>query len=88
MNTRAYRDFPHVSDVAEGFGRLLLMSGANGACNISSGEPVRIGDLVEIMARRYNADARLILDRITERSGEPCLLVGENLKLGALGLDA
>lgn len=84
VNTRAYRDFLHVSDVAEGL-IALLMSGANGAYNISSGEPVRIGDLVEIMARHYNADARLILDRTTERSGEPYLLIGENIKLRALG---
>ncbi|MTW20633.1 NAD-dependent epimerase/dehydratase family protein [Allochromatium palmeri] len=84
VNARAYRDFLHASDVAEGL-ITLLISGANGSYNISSGEPVRIGDLVEIMARHYNVDARLILDRITERSGEPCLLVGENLKLRALG---
>jgi nucleoside-diphosphate-sugar epimerase len=84
VNTRAYRDFLHVSDVAEGL-IALLMSGANGAYNISSGEPMRIGELVEIMARHYNVDARLILDLATERSGEPCLLIGENLKLRALG---
>lgn len=84
VNAQAYRDFLHASDVAEGL-IALLISGANGAYNISSGEPMRIGDLVEIMARHYNADARLILDLATERSGEPCLLVGENFKLKALG---
>jgi nucleoside-diphosphate-sugar epimerase len=84
VDARAYRDFLHASDVAEGL-IALLMSGANGAYNISSGEPLRIRDLVEIMARHYNADARLILDLATEHSGEPCLLVGESLKLRALG---
>ncbi|AFL72921.1 NAD-dependent epimerase/dehydratase family protein [Thiocystis violascens] len=84
VNATAYRDFLHASDVAEGF-FALLHAGANGAYNVSSGEPVRIGELVRALAGYYDADPRPVLDLTTERQGEPRLLVGESLGLRAFG---
>lgn len=84
VNATAYRDLLHASDVAEGF-ITLLKSGENGVCNISSGQPVRLADVVQELARLLDADPQIVLDLTTERPGEPPLLVGENLKLKALG---
>lgn len=84
VNAPAYRDFLHASDVAEGF-IALLQSNANGVYNISSGQPVQIEHLVRELARLLDADPQAVLDLTTERPGEPPLLVGENLKLKALG---
>lgn len=84
VNATAYRDFLHVSDVAEGFVRLLT-TGASGAYNICSGEPVCLAEVVTTLATLLGADPEPILALTTERPGEPPLLVGENLKLKALG---
>ena len=84
VNATAYRDFLHVSDVAEGFVRLLT-TGASGAYNICSGEPVRLAEVVTTLASLLGADPESVLALTTERPGEPPLLVGENLKLKALG---
>ena len=84
VNARAYRDFLHASDVAAGF-LALLHSGASGAYNISSGQPVQLCDLVCELARLLEADPQPVLELAGERSGEPLLLVGENLKLRTLG---
>lgn len=84
VNAVAYRDFLHASDVAEGF-IALLQRGENGAYNISSGQPVRLADVVQELAQLLDADPQAVLDLTTERPGEPPLLVGENLKLKALG---
>lgn len=84
VNATAYRDFLHARDVAEGF-VALLRGGTSGAYNISSGQPVRLGDVVRELAQVLGADARPVLALSVERPGEPPLLVGENLKLKALG---
>lgn len=84
VNATAYRDFLHVSDVAEGF-IALLRSGASGAYNISSGQPVQLGDVVRELARLLDADQQVVLNFTAERPGEPPLLVGENLKLKTQG---
>jgi nucleoside-diphosphate-sugar epimerase len=79
-----YRDFLHASDAAEGF-VALLRSGATGQYNISSGQPVQIGQLTRELAMLLAVDPKPILALTTERPGEPVLLVGENLKLKGLG---
>jgi len=84
VDATAYRDLLHVSDVAEAF-VALLRSGANGAYNISSGQPVLLGDVVRELARLLDADPHVVLRLTSGRQGEPHLLVGENLKLKALG---
>lgn len=84
VNATAYRDFLHVSDVAEGFVQLLT-TGASGAYNICSGEPVRLAEVVKTLAGLLGANPAPVLALATERLGEPPLLVGENRKLKALG---
>lgn len=84
VNAHAYRDFLHVSDVAEGFVSLLLTN-ANGAYNVSSGEPTRLAEIVTTLATLLDADPEPVLAMATQRPDEPNLLVGENLKLKALG---
>lgn len=84
VNATAYRDFLHAFDVAEGFVQLLT-AGACGTYNICSGEPVRLAEVVTTLASLLGADPESVLALTTERPGEPPLLVGENLKLKALG---
>lgn len=84
VNADAWRDFLHVTEVAQGF-VTLLCDESEGIFNISSGRPVQLGDLVQRLAQHFDADPRLVLDLATERPGEPPFLVGENIKLQALG---
>lgn len=84
VNAMVYRDFLHASDVAAAFVRLLTHS-ANGTYNVSSGEPTRLAEVVTTLANLIGADPQPVLALATERPGEPPLLVGENLKLKALG---
>lgn len=84
VNSMAYRDFLHASDVAEGFVRLLTQ-GASGTYNVCSGEPTRLAEVVTTLASLLSADPEPVLALTTERPGEPPLLVGQNLKLKTLG---
>lgn len=84
VNASAYRDFLHVSDVAQGF-RCLLQRGANGAFNISSGQATLLADLVRALADLLDADAQAVLGLTSARPGEPHLLVGANDRIQALG---
>lgn len=83
VNAAVYRDFLHASDVAEGFFALLRCE-ASGVFNISSGQPLQLRELVQALAMQLNADPELVLRLTTQRTGEPPLLVGANLKLKAL----
>lgn len=84
INTVAYRDFLHASDVAAGF-ITLLQSAEHSAYNISSGQPVLLENTVRYLAKFLNADPQQVLDLSIERLGEPNLLVGDNHQLRALG---
>jgi len=84
VNAYAYRDFLHVSDVAEGFVRLLTAE-ASGAYNVCSGEPTRLADVVTTLASLLGADPAPVLALTTEHPGDPPLLVGESVKLKTLG---
>jgi len=84
VNTNAYRDFLHASDVAEGFVRLLTAE-TSGAYNLCSGEPTRLAEIVTTLASLLGADPAPVLALTPECPGEPPLIVGENLKLKALG---
>lgn len=84
VNALAYRDFLHASDVAQGFVRLLI-EGERGVYNLCSGEPTRLAEVVTTLASLLGADPEPVLALATERPGESHLLVGENLKLRALG---
>lgn len=87
VNATAYRDFLHAEDVARGFIQLLL-SDAEGAYNISSGQPTQIAEVVRLIASTVNCDSRIILDLSSERPGEPEMLIGDSRNLKALGWQA
>lgn len=87
IHAEVYRDFIHAADVAEAL-LTLLTSDATGCFNVSSGQPTRLAELVREIARRCHADPQPVLELAPSRPGEPPLLVGENLKLKALGWHA
>lgn len=84
VNVGAYRDFLHVSDVAQAF-VTLLRAEAMGPCNIGSGEPVRLGELIGQLAQLCGADAQPVLALAATREGEPPMLVAQAGRLRALG---
>lgn len=84
VNSQAFRDFIHVSDVAAAF-VALLNDDAEGEYNISSGEPVGLRSLVIELASRMGADPSPVLELSGARPGEPVMLVGDNERLRALG---
>jgi nucleoside-diphosphate-sugar epimerase len=84
VNASAYRDFLHASDVAEGL-LTLLQQGAQGAYNISSGQPVQLQALIRQLAELLHAEPAPLLALASERPGEPALLVGDPQRLQALG---
>lgn len=83
VNANACRDFLHVSDVAEGFVKLLTTQ-AVGSYNVCSGDPTRLTDVVTTLAALLDADPEPLLAMTTERLGEPPLLLGESFKLKSL----
>lgn len=78
------RDFMHVSDIGRGM-VALLQSDIAGGCNISSGEPVRLADIVEIIGKQSGHPDLVKLGAFPDRAGDPPLLVGDNRKLLATG---
>jgi nucleoside-diphosphate-sugar epimerase len=84
VNKGAYRDLLHVSDVAEAI-CLCSKSSVHGAINISSGCPVLLEHVVQLVASRYGKSPSSVLSLKSSRVGEPVILVGDNRKLKALG---
>jgi nucleoside-diphosphate-sugar epimerase len=85
VDLAAWRDFLHVSDVAEGL-VALARHGADGPYNVSSGEPVQLRELVNRVADLFDVDPRPVVSLgPASRPGEPPILVGESLRLRALG---
>lgn len=84
VNANIYRDFLHASDVAEGF-ITLLRNNTDGVFNISSGQPVQLALLVQEIARIMDVDPLPVLELTKTHSDELPFLVGENIKLRALG---
>ena len=84
INANAYRDFLHASDVAKGFFGLITQD-LGGIYNICSGKPTQLGQLVATLASLLDSDPEPILALAIDRIGDPPLLVGENIKLNALG---
>ncbi len=78
------RDFLHASDVAQAF-VTLLRSQAGGCYNLSSGQAVPVGEVVETLARLLDADPQPVLGRAPTRPAGPAVLVGHNAKLRSLG---
>lgn len=84
INTQVYRDYIHVSDVAEAFITLLLAQ-AEGAYNIASGKPIQLESLIEKMALQLGVDPSPLLSLNIDRPEDPKLVVGNIQKLASLG---
>jgi nucleoside-diphosphate-sugar epimerase len=84
VHASAHRDFLHAADVAAGL-TALVQADVVGAYNVSSGQPTQIAEVVRVLAQLLGADPQPLMDLAAERPGEPSSLVGENLKLKALG---
>ena len=84
VNLESYRDFLHVTDVARAF-VMMSFKQVGGSFNISSGEPVRIRDVVKLMAGIVVADPNEIFLLSSVRLDEPKYLIGSNDRLLNLG---
>lgn len=74
------RDFMHVADVAGAFAA-LLDSGATGAVNIGSGEPVTVREVVDEVARAAGRPELLRAGALPQREGEPPQLLADVARL-------
>jgi nucleoside-diphosphate-sugar epimerase len=74
------RDFLHVDDVAGAFVR-LVDSAIAGAVNVASGDAVAVRDVVQLIARRLDAESQLALGVIPKQPGEPQSLVADVTRL-------
>lgn len=85
VNANAYRDFLHVSDVADAFFALSNRYEA-GIFNVCSGQPVQVNTLVRKIACIYNSDPDLVLSlQCLNTDKASALLVGNNTKLSKTG---
>lgn len=84
INLDTYRDFLHVSDVAEAFVK-LSQNNTSGCFNVASGEPTRLKDLVCLIASLIDTDAESLLALGHEQRSDPPLIVGENRQINSLG---
>lgn len=84
INTQVYRDYIHVSDVADAFLTLLSVQ-AEGAYNIASGKPIQLKTLIKEMAQQLGVDPSLLLSLNIDRPEEKKLIVGNTQKLASLG---
>jgi len=85
VNANAYRDFLHVSDVADAFLALSNRYEA-GIFNVCSGQPVQVNTLVRNIARIFNNDPDLVLSlECLNTEKDPVFLAGDNTKLSKIG---
>ena len=84
VNVDTYRDFLHVSDVANAL-FILSKSQASGTFNISSGEALPIRTIVNLMAKTMSASPSEIFEKSSKRLDQPKMLVGNNKLLRKLG---
>lgn len=83
INTQVYRDYIHVSDVANAF-LTLLTRPAQGAYNIASGQPLQLAELIKLMAAQLKRDPSSLLKLGTEHANEPPLIAADINKLTEL----
>jgi len=78
------RDFMHVTDVANGLAN-LVDSQIEGACNISSGTPVTIHNVIEMLGEISGGHQYIEMGALPDRSDDPLLLAGNNDLLRTTG---
>jgi len=80
-----YRDFLFVEDVASAFVSLLGYEGASGVYNISSGEPVKLKDVVGLCLKGLDSRSEAQFGAIPVSASESSFLVGDNSRLKKTG---
>jgi nucleoside-diphosphate-sugar epimerase len=78
---RQFRDFLHASDVAAALVHLAVGTDVSGVFNISSGQPVRLGAVVELCASHFQRPAPIQFGAISVPADDPPMLVGSADKL-------
>jgi nucleoside-diphosphate-sugar epimerase len=78
------RDFVSAPDVAQALWT-LLQAPAGGCYNISSAQPVAIGELVRMLARLLGVDPTPVLVAAAAGVQAPALVAGDNRRLRAFG---
>ncbi len=78
------RDYIHVADVASAFCTLIEKQAA-GIFNISSGVPVTIRHLLEMIGQLINRNDLIQLGALPYRNWEPPFICGDNTRLRTLG---
>ncbi|MEY8199391.1 MAG: NAD(P)-dependent oxidoreductase [Colwellia sp.] len=84
VNTTAYRDFIHVSDVASAL-VALLTNDTHGVYNISSGAPEKLEDLIILIAKIMDINPSEFLALSQVNKNDPLMIVGNNDKLKSTG---
>ncbi|RTE07913.1 NAD-dependent epimerase/dehydratase family protein [Paenibacillus whitsoniae] len=74
------RDFLHVSDVANAF-ISILNSELQGTVNISSGQPIKISDIIMGIAAKLNREDLVKFGAIKSPLNEPYFIVGSNQRI-------
>lgn len=78
------RDLLHVADVAAALVQLMSVK-ADGAFNIGGGQPIRLREVIEYLARQLNAEHLLQFGAIPVAANDPPLLIADNQRLLATG---
>lgn len=84
VNINSYRDFLHVTDVANALVHVARYQ-FNGCVNISSGEPVKLGYVIKLLAELMSVSCDSIVELPPARPDDPTMLVGNNNKLSDIG---
>lgn len=78
------RDLLHVADVASALVQ-LMQADASGSFNIGGGQPIRLREVIEYLARQLNAEHLLQFGVIPVAANDPPLLIADNQRLLATG---
>jgi nucleoside-diphosphate-sugar epimerase len=84
VNRNGYRDLLHVKDIAKAI-LACTQSKIAGVVNLCSGEPTKIDDIVNAVARITGSDPDIILKLAPTKREAHQFLVGANTKLQSLG---
>ena len=82
-NLEARRDFTHTADVARALFLLLDRAAPGQVYNLCSGNPVRIGDIVEQVRQQGRLPVEVSVDPARLRPSDEPLLAGDNRRLRA-----
>lgn len=82
---RQYRDFLPVEDVADAFAHLVCRTDATGVFNVSSGNAVRISQVVKHCIACLGMDAQPLYGAVEVAPDDPPMVVGDNARLRQTG---